>query len=270
MMKHSHHAHHFVLSYPVSMRERMYSIVLAPLAVVAIVALLAQLYPYLSPHADAISLSTVLAAASATLVRIFIAYVLAVVVAVPLALLTVHNATAEAFLLPVFDVLESIPILAIFPVVILLFIQFDFLNGAAIFILFLNMLWNIVFALVGGLKIIPKDITSAAHVFGLTGFSYIRRVVLPAVFPQLVTGSILAVAEGWNLIIVVEALHTYIPDGTSAQDLFGIGSILVNAAASAQQGLFLAAIATLVIVIALLNFFVWQKLLHFAQRFRFE
>lgn len=262
--------HHIALSYPVSMRERLYTIVLGPLAVVALMSLAVSLYPYLAPTGQAVSAATMMLATFATLGRIALAYILAVIVAVPLALLTVQNRTLESLLLPVFDVLESVPILAIFPVVILLFIQFNFLNGAAIFILFLNMLWNIVFALIGGLKIIPKDITYAARVFGVTGFGYLYRVILPAIFPQLVTGSILAVAEGWNLIIVVEALHTYIPHGTSAQDLFGIGSILVNAAANAQQSVFLAAVILLVVVIALLNFFVWQKLLHYAQHFRFE
>lgn len=251
------------------MRERVYVIVLGPLIVLALVSIAYSLYPA-SETGEAISLGEMILAAFSTFARIVVAYVLAVIVAVPLALLTVQNRTLEAFLLPVFDVLESIPILAIFPVVILVFIQFNFIEGGAIFILFLNMLWNIVFALVGGLKIIPKDITYAARVFGLSGIAYVRRVILPAVFPHLVTGSILAVADGWNIIIVAEALHAYIPHGTPAQDLFGIGSILVNAAANAQTHVFLVAVIVMVVVIALLNFFVWQKLLHYAQRFRFE
>ncbi len=260
-----------MVRYPVSARERLYAIFFGPLIIVALMYAAYTFYPLVAPPTgQIISLGTMALGALYTLGRIAIAYVLAVIVAVPLALLTVRNRTLEAFLLPIFDVLESIPILAMFPVVILLFIQFDFLNGAAIFILFLNMLWNIVFALVGGLKLIPKDITYAAKVFGVKGSAYLRRIILPAVFPQLVTGSILAVAEGWNLIIVVEALHTYIPNGTSAQDLFGIGSILVNAAAHAQDQIFLAAVLTLVVLIALINFFVWQKLLHLAQRYRFE
>ena len=169
-----------------------------------------------------------------------------------------------------FDILQSIPILALFPVIIMLFIRFGDLNGAAIFILFLSMLWNLVFTLVGGLKLIPHDIIDAAHIFGLHGVSYLKRLILPAIVPQLVTGSILAVAQGWNITIVAEVLHTYIPGGTSAQDLFGVGSILVSAAAHAQNGTFLGAVFTMVVIIALFNFFVWQKLLRLAQRFRFE
>ena len=54
------------------------------------------------------------------------------------------------------------------------------------------------------------------------------------------------------------------------EDLFGVGSILVSAAAHAQNGTFLSAVFVMVVIIAAFNFFVWQKLLHYAQRFRFE
>ncbi len=268
MKTRGHHAHHF-FSYPISLHERIYALVVGPLAVVALLFLLYAYVPHL-PAPGIVSDGTLMLALLYTTARLLIAYLLALVVAVPLALLVVSSPTIETLLLPVFDVLESVPILAIFPIILILFIQFGFFNGAAIFILFLSMLWNIVFALVGGLKLIPKDILYAAQVFGIRGLAYLRKITLPAIFPQFVMGSILAVAQGWNLIIVVEVLHTYIPGGTSAQDLFGIGSILVNAVAAQQTSVFLSAVAILIILIALINFFVWQKLLHWSQRFRFE
>ena len=264
------HAHHMMISYPVTLWQRFYAIVLGPLIVVALMGLAFYFYPILIPTGQAVSFDTILLAAFDTCIRLAVAYIFAVIVAIPLALLVTSNRFVEAILLPAFDVLESVPILGLFPVVIMLFIRFGNLNGAAIFILFLSMLWNIVFTVVGGLKIIPHDIIDAGRIFGLKGFAFIRRLILPAIFPQLVTGSILAVAQGWNLIIVAEVLHTYIPGGTSAQDLFGVGSILVSAAANAQNGVFLACVFVMVVLIALLNFFVWQKLLHYAQRFRFE
>ena len=270
--RHVHSAHHhFALSYPVSLSQRLYTLILGPLAIVALVYLVAHFFPFIAaPSGQPISFPMILIAALETSARITIAYVLAVICAVPLAILATSNSTAESILLPIFDILESVPILAIFPVIIMLFININFINGAAIFILFLSMLWNIVFTLVGGLKIIPKDITYVAHIFGIRGLAYLRRVLLPAIVPQLVTGSILAVAQGWNLIIVAEVLRTYIPGGTSAQDLFGVGSILVDAAANAQNLVFIEAVLVMVVIIGLFNFFVWQKLLHFAQRFRFE
>jgi NitT/TauT family transport system permease protein len=187
-----------------------------------------------------------------------------------MAFLATTNAVFESILLPLFDILQSIPILAFFPILILVFIRFNFLNGAAVFILFLSMVWNLVFTLVGGINIIPKDVMSASAIFSIKGMLYLRKVLLPSLIPQFITGSILAVAQGWNLIIVAEVLHTYIPHGTSAQDLFGIGSILVTASANGQTNIFIYAVVAMVLAIAFLNFFVWQKLLHYAQRFKFE
>ena len=195
---------------------------------------------------------------------------LALVVAVPLALLINKNKVSEHIFLPLFDIIESVPVLAFFPLIVLFFIKFNFFNGAAIFVIFLSMLWNIVFSAVGGLKAIPADIKSAAQVFKIRGFNFVRKVLLPAITPQIITGSLLAWAQGWNIIIVAEVLHTYIPGGNASQDLFGIGSILVNAAATGQNAIFLTAILFMVIAIAFLNFFIWQKLLNYAEKYKFE
>ena len=270
---HVHTAHHHaVFSYPVSFSQRLYTFLLGPLVIVAIVYLVAHFFPFVEePTGSVISFPMIMIAALETCTRLAIAFVCAVICALPLAIFVTSSPRTESVFLPVFDILQSVPVLALFPVIIMFFVKdFESLNGAAIFILFLSMLWNIVFTLVGGLKIIPQDIVSAARIFGIKGFSYYRNVILPAIVPQLVTGSILAIAQGWNLTIVAEVLHTYIPGGTSAQDLFGVGSILVDASANAQTEVFIQAVLVMVVIIGLFNFFVWQKLLHFAQRFRFE
>jgi NitT/TauT family transport system permease protein len=190
--------------------------------------------------------------------------------AIPLAMLVNYNAKAERILLPLFDITQSIPVLAFFPVVIFLFVKYNFFNGAAIFILFLTMMWSIVFSVVGGLTTIPEDIKDAAKIFHIRKFTYARQVLLPAIFPYIITGSLLAWAGGWNIVIVAEVLHTYIPNGVPSQDLFGIGSSLVNAIASGRNDIFLAAIVVMIITIGFLNFFVWQKLLHYGERFKFD
>jgi len=206
----------------------------------------------------------------ATFARLFVAYCAALMVAIPLALLATRSIWFEKILLPVFDVAQSVPILAFFPVIVAVFLRFGFTNAAAIFIIFINMLWNIVFSAVAGIRAVPGDIDAASRVFGMRGMFYFRRVLLPAIFPYLVTGSLLAWAEGWNIVIVAEALHAYIPGGMAADDLFGIGSVLANAASIGYSGAFAAGVIALVGAIALLNFVVWQRLLKYAERYRFD
>jgi NitT/TauT family transport system permease protein len=206
----------------------------------------------------------------ATFLRLLVAYLCALIFAIPLALLVEKSPLIERILLPVFDIAQSMPVLAFFPIIILFFIHVGFVEGAAVFIIFISMLWNIVFSLVGGLKVIPSDIKDAAKVFNITKFDYLKRIIIPGIVPYLVTGSLLAWAQGWNIIIVAEVLHTYIPGGNSSQDLFGIGNMLVKAAATGQNGTFIVAILVMIAAIALINFFIWQKLLHYAERYKFE
>ena len=258
-----------MVSYPKSLRQSVYTLIVVPMLVLVVAIVLVRLFAA-QTFPEPITLGYLLGALGATVARLFFAYALALVVGVPLALMVTRSTSAEHLLLPLFDVMQSVPVLAFFPVVIVFFVHYGLYSGAAVFILFLSMLWNIVFSLVGGLRVIPADIRAAGRLFGLRGFAYIKKITLPAVVPYLVTGSLLAVAQGWNIIIVAEVLHTYLPGATQSADLFGIGSVIVHASAASEQSTFLAAIIVVVFAIALLNFFIWQKLLKYAERFKFE
>ena len=132
------------------------------------------------------------------------------------------------------------------------------------------MIWSIVFNTIGGLKVIPREVKAVGVVFGFSTWDRFTKITLPALFPPIVTGSILALASGWNIVIVAEALHAYAPQSAQAHDLFGIGSILVNSAASGNNAQLLMAMSVLVIVIAGVNLLVWQPLLAHAEKYKFE
>jgi len=202
--------------------------------------------------------------------RLFVSYLFSLVIGVFLALLVLRSHVWERVLIPVYDVLESVPVLVFFPVIVLFFIHYDFLNVAAIFIIILTMVWNIVFAVIGGLHVIPEDVMSVPKVFGLTRLQSLQKVILPALVPSIVTGSLLAWAQGWNILIVAEVLHTYVPAGQNVGDVFGIGSVLVQASASGDQRLFIWSIVVIVLAIMALNIFVWQRFLKYAERFKFD
>ena len=273
--KEKHHIQHFhyhtKVTYPKSFLQQLYSIVLMPLIILTTTFLI--LFFIVGTSHVALSLQNfwyILKALTFTFSRLLVAFLLALVVSIPLSILITRNKTMEKIFLPLFDIIQSIPVLAFFPVIILVFVHSHFLNGAAIFIFFLSMLWNIIFSVVGGLHVIPSDVKQAAQIFHITGWMQTRKITIPAIVPYIITGSLLAWAQGWNIIIVAEVLHTYIYHGTSAQDLFGIGSVLVNSSANGQQELFLLAIIAMIILIGILNLFVWQKLLKYAEKFKFQ
>jgi NitT/TauT family transport system permease protein len=205
-----------------------------------------------------------------TFYRMMLAFIFSLVVALPLALFIASTPQLQSVLLPIADILQSVPVLAFFPVVAAFFVARNAFEFAAVFVIFLSMLWNIVFPVVGGLQTIPEDIKSAALVFNVHGWRKFWYITLPAIFPFIVTGSLLAWAQGWTIVIVAEVLHTYIPNGTASQDLLGLGSLLVDSNAQAKNGVFLAALTAMVLLVTLLNLAVWQPLLHLSQRFRFD
>lgn len=126
------------------------------------------------------------------------------------------------------------------------------------------------FPIIGGLQTIPDDIKSAAIVFNVRGFRKFWYITLPAILPFVITGSLLCWAQGWTVVIVAEVLHTYIPHGTASQDLLGLGSLLVDSNAEGRTSVFVAALVAMILLVTVMNFLIWQPLLHFAQRFRFD
>jgi NitT/TauT family transport system permease protein len=202
--------------------------------------------------------------------RLLVSYALALIVGVLLAVLATRSRRVEAFLLPIFDTLESVPILVFFPVIILFFLSYQYWNAAAIAIIFLNMLWNIVFSCVSGLKLIPPDVLALGEIFRLGMFEKFWKITLPSLFPYLVTGSLLAWAEGWNMLIVAEVLKTYVPKGLDAHDLFGIGSVLVNSSLEGSSKIFFGAVCFVVVAVILINIFIWQPLLKNSEKYRYD
>ena len=217
-----------------------------------------------------ISVGDIVAATVNTFFRMFLAYVVSLVVSIPLALFVGSTPRMQRILLPVVDILQSVPVLAFFPVVVVFFTAYNAFELAAIFIIFIQMISNIVIPVIAGLQTIPDDIKSAAIVFNVRGLRKFWNITFPAILPFVVTGSFLAWAQGWTIVIVAEVLHTYIPHGTPSQDLLGLGSLLVDSNAQGQTMVFVAALATMILVIALINLLIWQPLLRFSQRFRFD
>lgn len=262
---------HYHFSYTTSFKRHFSSLALVLLILILI---LSSGINFLTPRNtidfNQLSLRIIFASSLNTLLRLSVAYFFSLLLSVPLALLITKTKKLEKILLPIVDIIQSVPILAFFPIIVLVFVKINFFNGAAIFILFMSMIWNIVFSVMGGLKTIPQDVESAAEIFKASGINKLWFVTLPSIFPSIITGSFLAWGQGWNISIVAEALHNYIPNGSKSQDLFGLGSLLVNSFSEGKSSVFFASLIAMIIIISLLNLFVWQRLLHVAERYKFD
>ncbi|MGI0139555.1 MAG: ABC transporter permease subunit [Thermoplasmata archaeon] len=180
--------------------------------------------------------------------------------------------TGERVMIPVLDILQSIPILGFFPVAIVFFVAVfgpnDWLgpNVASVFLIFTAMTWNMVFGVYESLKSMPSDLREAADSFGSSGVQRMRRVVFPATVNRLVYNSILSWTGGWFFLVEAEIFTT----SSGGQPLAGIGSYLSIAAGAGNGEAFLAGLIPLVLLIVAMDFLLWRPLGHIAERYRYD
>lgn len=264
-----HHFHYFNLASPLN---RAFAVFISIAIVTAVAIFFRSSFSFAIPSSASFSeidYGALLSAAGFTLTRILIAYGISLVLAILISIFVTSTKKVEGLALPVIDVLQSVPVLAFFPLAVLAFAEAGFLEGAALLVLILSMVFNIVFTLVVAIHTIPTDVELAAKNYGATGWRYLLFVLVPALFPAIVTGSILAWGQAWNITIVAE----FINYGSVHQYLPGLGSTLDRAASSTGEGntaLFIAALVVLVVLVILLNRLVWQPLINFSERFKFD
>jgi NitT/TauT family transport system permease protein len=144
-----------------------------------------------------------------TILRISITLLISVAWGISFGILAATNKWASLILTPFIDLLQSIPILGYFPMVIgFLFVLGPFgIELSVIVLLFTSMAWAIFFGVLGAIRGIPTNISESARSFGLTGWRYIRHVVLPAITPAVVSGANLAWCDGWFFMIAAEYIQ---------------------------------------------------------------
>jgi NitT/TauT family transport system permease protein len=197
-------------------------------------------------------------AMGASTARVAGAYLLCLAIALPLALRVARSPRAGQYGLPVIEVIASFPATALFPVIIFELVPYLSAQGAAILMLLTGMIWYLFFNLLSGFRSIPPDLEEAARAFGLKGRRLLRRVVLPATFPALITGSITAFGGGWNTLIVAEYLNT--GHGASLSVL-GIGQMIdLGYAEPHGLPLMVSALFVLIAAVIAINELIWKPL----------
>lgn len=135
--------------------------------------------------------------------RIFAGYGLAAVLCTGLGLLMGINRTIDAFFNPIITVLMPIPTLAWVPIVIL---WLGMSNATIIFVIFLAGMFPIIYNSAAGVRGISKKQLWAAEIMGATHHKIFFKVLLPGALPQIITGHILAVSNGWRALVGAEML----------------------------------------------------------------
>jgi NitT/TauT family transport system permease protein len=219
----------------------------------------------ITPHVAG-QIRTLPLAIGISLGRVSLAYLACLAITLPLALYLVQRPKAYRVGMPSIEVFASIPATAFFPVIVLALVPFIGIHPVAILMLMTGMIWYLFFNIVSGLRAIPPDLEEAARSYGLTKRLYYRRLVFPALFPALITGSITAFGGGWNTLILAE----YLLNGRFS--VLGVGELL-NVGLSEPNGypLFVAALLALVLAVVTLNELLWKPLYRRSvERYRYD
>ncbi|MGB9797192.1 MAG: ABC transporter permease subunit [bacterium] len=201
--------------------------------------------------------------------RIASAYLISLLWTLPAAVFIAKSEKRESFFVPIIQACASIPAIAFFPFMVRYIVGITGnVNIAAILLILTGSQWYLLFNLIGGVKAIPTDIKQAAAVLGIRGWRYWRKILLPAVFPSLITGSITAWGGAWNALIVAE----WITFKGKIYSAFGIGYLLDYATYKlGNVALILISLASMSLTIIIINKFFWRKMYELAARkYRFE
>lgn len=193
----------------------------------------------------------------ATALRTAAALALALLWTLPAGILIGRRPALSRRLQPVIQIVASFPAPMIFPLVTggLLALRVPFAAIAAVLML-LGAQWYILFNVLAGASAIPGDLDEVARVSGLSGAATWRVLLVPGVFPFLVTGLVTAAGGAWNASIVAETL-TY---RGKTLETFGLGSLITRATQEANFPLLAAGVLTMSMALVLLNRTVWRRL----------
>lgn len=206
-----------------------------------------------------------------SLVRISLAYALSLVFALGYGYLAASSRRAEMILVPLLDILQSIPVLSFLPGVMLtmvaLFPKHQIgVELGSILLIFTGQVWNIAFSFYSSLKTIPRELREAARIFRFGPWQKFVELDLPFSTIGLVWNSMMSVAGGWFFLMACEMFVL----GNRDFRLPGLGSFLQTAASNGDTRAILWGLGTMVAVIILLDQLVWRPVIVWADKFKFE
>ena len=204
----------------------------------------------------------------ATCARVAVSLVIALLWTVPLGVAIGTNRRLANFLQPIVQVIAAIPATARFPIVLLALLHVaGGLNVAAIALMLMGTQWYLLFNVIAGASAIPQDLRLTTELLQLSRIDRWRVLILPALFPFIITGSITASGGAWNASIVAERVDF----GGQTLATTGVGSVIAEATGAGNYPLLLAGTLALVLAVVAINRFFWQRLYRVAEeRYRLE
>jgi NitT/TauT family transport system permease protein len=209
--------------------------------------------------------------AARTTLRMFVALGFSLLFTFTYATLAAKSKRAELLLVPLLDILQSVPILGFVSVTIVFFMSLApgrvlGAEFAAIFAIFTSQAWNMAFSFYQSLRTVPTELLEAACVFRLSAWARFWRVEAPFAMPQLIWNMMLSMSGSWFFVVASEAISV----GNTTVLLPGVGSYIAIAIEQKNLAAVGWAIGAMLVVILIYDFVLFRPLVAWADRFRFE
>ena len=208
--------------------------------------------------------------AALSIARMAAAYVLSMLFTLVYGYGAAYTRWGERVLLPLLDVLQSVPILSFLPVVLLSFTailpQGVAAELAAVVLIFTSQAWNLTFAWYQALTTIPGELREASTIFHFNGWLRLTVLQMPFAAMGLLWNSMMSWSGGWFFLMAAEMFTV----GQRNFRLPGLGAYLHAAADQGDMHAVAWGVGTLVLVVVALDQFGWRPLLAWAERFKFE
>ncbi len=195
--------------------------------------------------------------AGATFLRVELTLALAGLWTIPVGVYVGLRPKLSSMVQPIAQIAASVPATALFPIVLLALIRIGGgLGVGSIVLLLLGTQWYILFNVIAGASAIPTDLKEVCDVFHLGQLDRWRKLLLPAIFPYLITGFVTASGGAWNASIVAEYFRFQGKTITTT----GLGAVISRATDGGNFPLLLGATIAMAMMVVVFNRLVWRRL----------
>jgi NitT/TauT family transport system permease protein len=206
-----------------------------------------------------------------TTMRMLLAIVCSIIFTFIYAALAAKSRRAEIVLIPLLDILQSVPILGFLTFTVVFFLnlfpgQVFGAELACVFAIFTSQAWNMTFSMYQSIRNVPKDLEEASQSFHLSGWQRFWRLDVPFAMPGLIWNTMMSMSGGWFFVVASEAITV----GNTTVTLPGIGSYVALAIQKQNLPAIGYAILTMLLVIIAYDQLLFRPVVAWADKFRFE
>jgi NitT/TauT family transport system permease protein len=200
--------------------------------------------------------------AMATFLRVNVALIIAAVWTIPVGVAIGFHPRLARIAQPIAQIAASVPATALFPVILIALVRVGGGMGiGSIALMLLGTQWYILFNVIAGAMAIPSDLKEVATLFHFTTLQKWKTVILPGIFPFLITGLVTASGGAWNASIIAEYYH--LKDQTL--QTVGLGAVISAATDHGQFQILLTATIVMALMVVTINRLVWRPLYRLAE-----